>query len=210
MYNCNGTNQYYRTNNKLIFFPLFNSSLDDFILNNPDINMQNVNTIYFYENSSRGIFSSFNQPVITNNLFDHVNKFIFGYNFNSPIVLPSKTKYLTLGYCFKQKIALPESLEYLEINIGNVNTCFHILSQLPNGLKTIVFGDYFVCDINGYIPNSVTNIVIKNSRYAYKLTDLPKSLKCLELSVYYQQDITHLVKKMEVIKKMFFATDYMY
>lgn len=209
MYNCNGTNQYYHTYNKLIFFPSFNSSLNDFIIDNSNI-IQNVNTICFYENPSRSIFSSFNQPVITNDLINHVRKFIFGHNFNSVLVLPSKTTYLTLGFCFNQHVILPESLRYLEINIGNKNTCLNIISYMPNTVKTVVFGDYFTCDINGVLPNSVTNIVIKNSRYACRLSDLPKNMKCLELSVYYQQDIRKLIGKMEIVKKMFFATDHLY
>jgi hypothetical protein len=140
----------------------------------------------------------------------------FGHKFNQSVVLPPNLTYLTFGHFFNQILDLPTSIKYLklssdyhqnivdnlpngleELELHNIENLE--LSNLPSGIKKIVFYKY--CKYNkelNCLPKSIEYIIL-NIDYDKKISNIPANFKTLECSKDYKF-INDFIDKYEVIQ----------
>ena len=121
----------------------------------------------------------------------------FGLEFNYPVKwpLPTSIRYLTFGAVFNQRICeLPFDLRVLRLGERFVN---HV-PTLPKNLHTLVLPGKLVSDIPDIKSYNIKNLHAKGVR---KVSDLPKSLRSLQVETDIEFDVP---KHINVIPKKVF------
>ena len=122
------TNDYWILDNKLIFKPKFNESIEKYY----DL-ISNYDTL---------IFSNYNDVNIcieTNNKYEYNYRYEYNKSeFNKKVELPINITHLTFGDYFNQKVELPINITHLTFG-----WCFNQKVELPINITHLTFGYYF-------------------------------------------------------------------
>jgi hypothetical protein len=196
------TTNYWIYENKFIFKPKFNKSLDKYynLISKYDqlifSNYDNLDATLKTSNEPDDIYitnlfeSKFNQPIQLNKQLTHV---VFGCYFNQPIELNENLIKLTLGHCFNQPIQLNKQLTHLIVHdefnkqIIMNDKLTHLtlgceFNQKINLPETLIYLDIQTnpFDLIDFLPNKLEELIL-NTEFNSELNNLPNSIKIIKL-----------------------------
>jgi hypothetical protein len=198
------TDNYWITNNKFIFKPDFDGSINTYI----DL-MSQYNELIFSNYDCVGLCIKSNNEYkdkcckyceyYQKSIFDkkvelpeNLTHLTFGFNFNQEIKLPPNLTHLTFGELFNQKVVLPSNLTHLTFGYR-----FNQEIKLPPNLTHLTFGEEFNQKVE--LPNSIKYLNL-NSNNKSVIDCLPDNLEELVLGHYFNLELNDLKSSIKKIK----------